>query len=50
MDAGLAAALSVIRDRLLAIPERLGTLTPEQRQALRQEITEALEAWSHAEL
>jgi hypothetical protein len=50
VDAGMGAALAVIRDRLLAIPDRLATLTPEQRAVLRQEITEALEAWSHAEI
>jgi hypothetical protein len=50
VDAGMAAALAVIRDRLLAIPDRLATLTPEQRAALRKEIADALEAWSRAEL
>jgi hypothetical protein len=45
----MAASLAVIRDRLLAIPDRLATLTPEQRAALRQEIADALEAWSRAE-
>jgi hypothetical protein len=50
VDAGMGAALSVIRDRLLAIPDRLTSLTPEQRHALRQEILDALEAWSHADL
>jgi hypothetical protein len=50
VDAGMAAALAVIRDRLLAIPDRLNSLTPEQRGALRQEIADALEAWSHADL
>jgi hypothetical protein len=49
VDAGMAAALSVIRDRLLAIPDRLNSLTPDQRAALRNELTDALEAWSHAE-
>jgi hypothetical protein len=38
VDAGMAAALSVIRDRLQATPDRLSSLTPEQRLALRQEI------------
>jgi hypothetical protein len=46
VDAALAGALAVIRDRLMAIPDRMSTLTAEQRQALRQEITDALEAWN----
>jgi hypothetical protein len=49
VDAGMAAALGLIRDRLLAIPDRIPTLTAEERQTLRQELVEALEAWSHAE-
>ena len=49
VDAGMAAALAIIRDRLLAIPDRMSTLTAEERQALRNQLTEALEAWSHAE-
>jgi hypothetical protein len=49
VDAGMAAALALIRDRLLAIPDRMPTLTTEQRQMLRQELLDALEAWSHAE-
>jgi hypothetical protein len=49
VDAGMAAALGVIRDRLTAIPDRIPTLTAEERHALRQELTDALEAWSHAE-
>jgi hypothetical protein len=50
LDAGMAAALAVIRDRVLAIPDRMSTLTVEQRQALRQELTDALQAWSHTEI
>jgi hypothetical protein len=50
VDAGMAAALAVIRDRLLAIPDRLNSLTPEQRHALGRELADALEAWSHADL
>jgi hypothetical protein len=50
IDAGMAGALAVIRDRLLAIPDRLATLTPDQRGALRREVTEPLEAWSPAEV
>jgi hypothetical protein len=50
VDAGMAAALALTRDRLLAIPDRISTLTSEERQTLRNELTDALEAWSHAEL
>jgi hypothetical protein len=50
VDATLAAALSVIRDRLLAIPTRLSDLTPQQRETLQREIADALEAWSRAEV
>ena len=50
VDAGMAAALALTRDRLLAIPDRMASLIPEQRNILRQELTDALEAWSHAEL
>ena len=50
VDAALSGALAVIRDRLLAIPDRLSALTPEQRQVLREEIHAALEAWSRAEV
>jgi hypothetical protein len=46
VDAGMASALAVIRDRLLAIPDRLNGLTQEQRHALRQELVDALDAWS----
>jgi hypothetical protein len=49
VDAALAGALAVIRDRLMTIPDRMSTLTAEQRQALRQELTDALEAWSKTE-
>jgi hypothetical protein len=48
VDAGMGAALAVIRDRLLAIPSRMSALTEEQRAALRQELADVLEAWSHA--
>jgi hypothetical protein len=41
--------LAVIRDRLMTIPDRMSTLTAVQRQALRQELTDALEAWSKTE-
>jgi hypothetical protein len=50
VDAALSGALAVIRDRLLAIPDRITTLTADERQALRREIQEALEAWSRAEV
>jgi hypothetical protein len=50
VDAGMGAALSVVRDRLLAIPDRMSSLTQEQRHVLRKELTDALEAWSHADL
>jgi hypothetical protein len=49
VDAGMAGALALTRDRLLAIPDRLSSLTPEQRRVLRDELIGALEAWSHAE-
>jgi hypothetical protein len=49
IDGGMAAALGMTRDRLLAIPERISGLTAEQQRALRQELQDALEAWSHAE-
>ena len=35
VDAGIAAALAVIRDRLLAVPDRMTTLTAEERRVLR---------------
>jgi hypothetical protein len=50
VDAGMGAALALTRDRLLAVPDRMATLTLEQRTALRSEIHEALEAWSRTEL
>jgi hypothetical protein len=50
VDAGMGAALSVIRDRLLAIPDRLSDLTPAQRDTLQREIADALETWSRAEM
>jgi hypothetical protein len=50
VDAGMAGALALTRDRLLAIPDRLNSLTPEQRAALRDELTAALEAWSRMEV
>jgi hypothetical protein len=50
IDAGMAAALAVIRDRLTAIPDRVPSLMPEQRKLVLAEIHEALEAWSRAEV
>jgi hypothetical protein len=44
IDAGLAAALATICDRMPAISERVATLSPEQRQQVLHEIREALEA------
>ena len=46
----MAAALAVIRDRMLAIPDKMTTLTAEERQALRSEIADAMEAWSKADM
>jgi hypothetical protein len=40
----------VIRDRLLAVSDRVASLTPEQRRAVRDEIAAALEAWSKADI
>ena len=45
----LSRILSMIRDRLLATPDRLN-LTPEQRNELRKELAATLEACSKAEL
>ena len=46
----LSDGLIVMRDRLLAIPDHLLTLTQDQLQILRQEIQEALEACSKSDL
>ena len=48
VDAGMAGALGMIRDRLLAIPDRMSSLSPEQRETLKNELVDALEAWSRA--
>jgi hypothetical protein len=49
-EATLARMLSMIRDRMLALPDRVPDLSTAQRQALRREIAETLEACSRAEL
>jgi hypothetical protein len=49
-EATVARMLSMIRDRLLAVPDRMQELSPGQREALRREIASALEDCSHAEL
>jgi phage terminase large subunit GpA-like protein len=46
VDARLAGARARSRGRRRAIPDRISTLTAEQRHALRQELADALEAWS----
>ena len=48
-EATLARVLAMIRDRMLALPDRMN-LTAEQRQELRREIAETLTACSKAEL
>jgi hypothetical protein len=49
-EATLARALSMIRDRMLALPDRVTELTPAQRDALRREISATLDACSNANL
>jgi hypothetical protein len=49
-EATLARVLSTIRDRMLALPDHLRELAPEQREAVRREIARMLEACSRAEL
>jgi hypothetical protein len=46
----MARVLSMIRDRMLSLPDHLRDLTPGQREALRNEIAETLTACSNAEL
>ncbi|MGA7238573.1 MAG: hypothetical protein WBY44_23025 [Bryobacteraceae bacterium] len=46
----LARVLGMIRDRMLALPDRLQDLTPRQRDTLRDEIAVTLRACSDAEL
>jgi hypothetical protein len=46
----LARVLSMIRDRMLALPDHLRDLTPPQRETLRKEIGETLTACSNVEL
>ena len=46
----MATMLAMLRDRLLALPDRLPELTPPQRDSLRREIAQTLEACSNAEL
>ena len=48
-EATLARVLGMLRDRMLALPDRL-ELTPAEREAVRREIAATLEACSHAEL
>ena len=49
-DATLARVLAMIRDRMLALPDRVADLTDAQRNALRREIAETLIACSNADL
>lgn len=49
-EATFARALAMIRDRMLALPDRVADLTDTQRNALRREIADTLIACTNADL
>ncbi len=49
-ESTLARMLSMIRDRMLSLPDHLPELTGPQREAVRREIRATLEACSRADL
>ena len=49
-EATMARMLAMLRDRFMAVADRLPELTPAQRDAVRREISATLDACSHADL